>query len=94
MKKIRVGIIARPIEQRTSGSGSHLEQLVKAIAAIENHDLDITLIRYGDTPLKIPGVTHELKISRNPILASIKLMAKKFDLIHYSPLTILSPVWV
>jgi len=91
--RLRIGIIVRPIEQGTSGSGSHLEQLLNAL--IKNHDyLNIVALRYGHDPLGIEGVAEEVRISRNPITASRQIRKQALDVIHYSPLTILSPIWV
>lgn len=92
-KKPRVGIISRPIEQGTSGSGFHLSRLVWHMANL-NELFEIYLIRYGNKPLKYSNVSGEVIIPRNPLKASLKLKKYNFDLIHYNPLTIFSPIWI
>lgn len=90
MKKI--GIMAKPIEQGFSGSGSHLEQLVENLMRI-NDKFEIILLHYGDSNKEIFNKYKSIKIPTNPLLASLKLRKLNFDIIHYSPLTIKSPLY-
>jgi hypothetical protein len=91
-KQPKVGIFTKPIDQGTSGSGTYLRELVNHILKI-NKKLKIVLIHYSKNDNEIYGKTDELIISKNPILATIKLIKEKFDILHYYPLTILSPIW-
>ncbi|MFX0082915.1 MAG: glycosyltransferase family 4 protein [Candidatus Hodarchaeota archaeon] len=91
--KPKVGIFTKPIDQGTSGSGSHLRQLVNRILDI-NDRFNIILIHHSKNNKEIYKRTDELIISKNPIIASSKLRKEKFDILHFSPLTILSPVWL
>jgi glycosyltransferase involved in cell wall biosynthesis len=91
-KKIKVGIMAKPIEQGTSGSGSHLSQLVAEIS--KNDFIDLYLVKYTPTPLNISNNIREIVIHKNPIIGSWQLYKYNFDIIHYSPLTIKSPIWI
>jgi len=91
-KRPKVGIFTRPIDQGTSGSGSHLEKLVSHILEI-NNNFDIILIHYYKNNKDIYKKTEELIIPRNPVLASLKLRRERFDILHYAPLTIYSPIW-
>lgn len=90
--KPKIGIFTRPMDQKTSGSGSHLRQILEAILS-QNKEYDITLIHYEKNDIAIYNKTNELIIPRNPLLASIILRSKKFDIIQYAPLTIYSPIW-
>ncbi|MFX0043508.1 MAG: glycosyltransferase family 4 protein [Candidatus Hodarchaeota archaeon] len=92
-KKPKVGIFTRPIDQGTSGSGSHLRQLVKYILEI-NDRFNIVLIHYAKNDNEIYRKADELIISMNPIIATPKLLRENFDILHFSPLTILSPIWL
>jgi len=91
--KPKVGIFTKPIDQGTSGSGSHLRQLVNQILEI-NDKFNIVLIHHSKNNKEIYKKTNELIIPLNPVIASIKLIKENFDILHYSPLTILSPVWL
>lgn len=91
--KPKIGIFTRPIDQGTSGSGSHLRQLVSHILKL-NQKFDIVLIHYSKNDHEIYKKTREIIIPKNPILAHFKLRKENFDILHYYPLTILSPVWL
>lgn len=92
--KPKVGIFTRPIDQGTSGSGSHLEQLVKNILEY-NKDFEIVFIHYVKNRDKsIYNGINDIVIPRNPIKASKLLKKEKFDILHYSPLTIFAPIWI
>lgn len=91
--KPKVGIFTKPIDQGTSGSGSHLRQLVNHVLDI-NDRFNIILIHHSKNNKEIYKRTDELIIPKNPIIASIKLIKENFDILHFSPLTILSPVWL
>lgn len=92
MKKYKIGIMTRPIDQGTSGSGHHLFEIVSHILN-QNKDFDITLIHYLKNDKEIYKKANELIVPRNPFIASKMIKNEGFDLIHYSPLTILSPLW-
>ena len=91
--KPKVGIFTKPIDQGTSGSGSHLAQLVNHILEI-NDRFNIVLIHHTKNDNSIYKKTNELITSMNPIIATSKLIKEKFDILHFSPLTILSPIWL
>lgn len=89
MKKI--GVFTRPIEQGTSGSGSHLEKLFNQLEK-KNKNYEIVLIHHKKSNKEIYSKYREKIVSRNPLISYFQLKKEKFDLIHYSPLTILYPV--
>jgi len=91
--KPKIGIFTKPIDQGTSGSGSHLRQIVSHILK-HNQKYDIVLIHYSKNDHEIYNKTAELIIPKNPLLAHLKLRKENFDILHYYPLTILSPVWL
>lgn len=90
----KIGIFTRPIDQGTSGSGSHLEQLVTHILK-QNRDFDIEFIHYSKKRDKaIYNGVKDIVIPRNPFKASKILKKECFDLLHYSPLTAFAPIWI
>ncbi|MFX1375587.1 MAG: glycosyltransferase family 4 protein [Promethearchaeota archaeon] len=92
-KKPKVGIFTKPIDQGTSGSGSHLRQLINHLLEI-NDRFNIVLIHHAKNSNDIYSKTNELIVSMNPIIATSKLIKENFDILHFSPLTILSPIWL
>ncbi|MFX1500237.1 MAG: glycosyltransferase family 4 protein [Promethearchaeota archaeon] len=91
--KPKVGIFTKPIDQGTSGSGAHLYNLVNHILDL-NTKFDIVLIHHHKNKNKIYKRTSELIISTNLLKMTIKLIQNNFDILHFSPLTILSPIWL
>ena len=91
--KPKVGIFTKPIDQGTSGSGSHLRQLVTHILKL-NNNFNIYLIHYTKNDSEIYKKANELIIPKNPLLAHFKLKKENFDVLHYYPLTIISPIWL
>jgi glycosyltransferase involved in cell wall biosynthesis len=90
----RIGIITRPIDQKTSGSCNYQRQLLNALLD-SDHGFDITLIHYqksNDPVYTRPEITERI-IPRDPIRASIAISRMHLDLLHYAPYTILSPLW-
>ncbi len=90
--KPRLGIFTRPIDQGTSGSGAHLLEIVSAFMAI-NRDFELTLIHYERSDREIYARARELVVPRSPIGAARALARERFDVVHYSPLTIYAPLW-
>lgn len=90
----KIGIFTRPIDQGTSGSGSHLEQLVTHILK-QNKNFDIEFIHYSNKRDKdIYNGIKDIVIPRNPFKASKILKKEGFDLLHFSPLTVFAPIWI
>ncbi|MFW9881231.1 MAG: glycosyltransferase family 4 protein [Candidatus Thorarchaeota archaeon] len=92
-KRPKIGIITKPIDQGTSGSSMHLLHLVEYILKL-NEKFNIILIHYNKNANEIYKNANEIIIPKNPLLASIRLKKENFDLIHFSPLNILSPIWL
>lgn len=91
--KPKIGIFTNPIDQGTSGSGSYLRQLVNQILKL-NDKFNIVLIHYSKNDNEVYKKAKELIISKNPLFAYIKLKKENFDVLHYYPLTIFSPIWL
>jgi len=91
MKK-RIGIITKSIDQGTSGSGSHLRQLVEALIE-NNRNFDLVFLHYWDKDLEIYRTHEHHLLPKNPLKAARKIKELQLDLIHYSPLTAMAPIW-
>lgn len=92
MEKKKIGIFTRPIDQGTSGSGHYLREIVEHLLK-QNNDFDITFIHYEKNDKDIYKGQNQLIIPRNPFKASKIIKRENFDLLHYSPLTIMAPIW-
>lgn len=77
MRERKVEIFTRPIDQQTSGSGSHLRQLVDHLLQV-NDTFDIYLIHYKKGDLDTYKKTKEIIIPRDPLRVSIKLQRRNF----------------
>jgi glycosyltransferase involved in cell wall biosynthesis len=92
--KPRIGIFTRPIDQKTSGSGSHLREIVRTMVDTA-HEFELVFCHYERNEEFEPyGDAEELILPRNPIAASRRLRQAGLDLVHYNPLTIYSPMFV
>lgn len=94
--KSKIGIISRPVDQGTSGSGFSLIHTLRALSALreEWEDLfELCLVHYH------PGTHHlyqefpEVIVPRNPLRSAYRLEKAGFGLLHYNPLTVFSPVF-
>lgn len=89
----RIGIITKPIDQRTSGSCNYLRQLVDRVLDI-NTAFDIHLVHFQKNELDIYRRAPEVIVPDSPVAGSMALRKHGFALIHFSPLTFKSPIWV
>jgi len=77
----------------TSGSGHHLLEMIRHIQQI-NDSFDIKYIHYKrDRNSEIYTEDNEIIIPRNPLRAGRILKKYNFDILHFHPLTIFSPIW-
>ena len=90
----RIGIFTRPIDQKTSGSGSHLREIVQTMLELAP-SIDLVFCHYEPND-EFEGYrrAEELILPRNPLAASKKLRSAGLDIVHYNPLTIYSPLFV
>jgi len=91
--KIKIAIMSKPLDNWKSGSGHHLDELVRSIAALNDPSLEIHLVHYKKSDNPIYSQFSEILIPRNPFKASRILAKYNFDLIHYSPLSVFAPIW-
>ena len=93
---IRIGILTKPLDNWTTGSGHHLDEILRHVLDIvetEQLPLELTFIHYKKSDNPIYRRVKELLIPRNPLRASWIIKKHKFDVIHYSPVSIFAPIW-
>jgi len=88
----RLGVFTRPIDQGTSGSGHHLLEMVKHLLVL-NKRFEIFFIHYEKNDKEIYRRARQIIIPRNPFRARKALDPFDFDILHYNPLTVYSPIW-
>lgn len=88
----KVYIITRSIDRSgTSGSGHYFREIVQHLIPIAP-DLDIRLAHYSKSDDELYRLVPELILPLNPLRAAAHLNAEGADLVHFSPLTIVSPI--
>ena len=89
----RIGVFSKPLDNWTSGSGHHLNEILSSALDLNQGRFDFTFIHYRPSDNQIYARVRELIVPRNPLLAALSLRREQFDVIHYAPLTIYSPLW-
>jgi glycosyltransferase involved in cell wall biosynthesis len=56
--------------------------------------IDFTFMHYKPSENSIYRRVREVIVPRNPVRFALVLRREKFDLVHYTPLTIYSPIWL
>jgi glycosyltransferase involved in cell wall biosynthesis len=88
-----VAIFTRPIDQGVSGSGHHLAEIVSHALDANDGRFTFTLVHYQRNDLPIYRRAEELIVPRNPFAAARILRARRFDVVHYAPLSPYAPIW-
>lgn len=92
---VRIGVLTKPLDNWKSGSGHHLDELMKAVLDLNDtlgKPVDFSFIHYAVSENPIYNRVREIIIPRFPAAASAIIRREGFDLVHYSPLTIMSPI--
>ena len=96
-KPIKIGVMTKPLDNWKSGSGHHLDELMKHVLDLcestYTGQFEFTFVHYNKSDNPIYTRVKELIVPRNPFAASKILKKHNFDIIHYSPLSIFAPVW-
>lgn len=88
-----IGVFTKQLDNWTSGSGHHLNEMVKHVLEI-NTRLRFTFIHYSPSENPIyEKADAELIIPRNPLRAAALLRRHHFDVLHFTPLTFFAPIW-
>jgi len=88
-----IGVFTKQLDNWTSGSGHHLNEMMKHILAM-NTKLHFVFIHYKPSNNPIyKQIDEEIIIPRNPFKAAAVLRKYHFDVLHFTPLTIFAPIW-
>ena len=87
-----VGVFTKQLDNWTSGSGHHLNEIMKRVVAM-NDRFRFVFIHYKPSENPIYEKVEELIVPRNPLAATFALRKRRFDVLHHTPLTFFSPVW-
>ncbi len=92
-KNLTIGVFTKQLDNWTSGSGHHLNEMMKQILVM-NTRLKFVFIHYKASKNPIyQQADEELIIPRNPFKAGAVLRKHHFDVIHFTPLTFFAPIW-
>lgn len=92
----KIGIISRPVDQGTSGSGFSLIHTLRALDALRGEwqeTFDLQLVHYVKGTHELYQRFPEVVVPRNPLRTARFLHRAGFSLMHYNPLTVFSPVF-
>ena len=90
-----IGVFTKQLDNWQSGSGHHLNEIMHRILDMnEAHPrFKFVFIHYAKSDNPIYQRVEELIIPRNPLAAAWILRKRRFDILHYTPLTIFAPIW-
>ena len=90
-----IGVFTKQLDNWTSGSGHHLNEIMHRILDMnDTHPcFKFVFIHYEKSENPIYKRVEELIIPRNPLAAAWILRSRRFDILHYTPLTIFAPIW-
>ncbi len=92
-KCLRIAVMSKQLDNWTSGSGHHLNELMNHVLDFNDRSIDFTFVHYQQSDNPIYSRVKELLIPRNPIAAGRILEHENFDIIHYTPLSVYAPIW-
>jgi len=88
-----IGVFSKQLDNWTSGSGHHLNEMMQHILDM-NTKLRFVFIHYSPSENPIyRRIDEEIIIPRNPLKAATLLRQHHFDVLHFTPLTVFSPIW-
>lgn len=94
--KPRIGVFSKPLDNWTSGSGHHLDEMMRRVVSLnetEGFPFDFYFIHYKKSDNPLYAKVNELLIPRNPLAAAGVLRPYGFALLHYSPLSVYAPMF-
>jgi glycosyltransferase involved in cell wall biosynthesis len=94
----RIAVFTKQLDAWRSGSGHQLNEIMKRVLD-QNEErgrgkIDFTFLHYKPSDNDIYRRVREVIVPRNPLRFALVLRREKFDLVHYTPLTIYSPIWL
>lgn len=95
-RQYKIGVFSKPLDNWTSGSGHHLDEMMKHILDLNDSQgkpFEFTFIHYKKSENPLYKRVAELVIPRNPLRAAGVLRPYHFDILHYSPLSVYAPMF-
>ena len=92
-RRPRIGVFTKPLDNWSSGSGHHLNEILASALDLAEGRFEFSFIHYAPSANPIYARARELLVPRNPLAAAASLRREGFDVLHYSPLTVYSPIW-
>jgi glycosyltransferase involved in cell wall biosynthesis len=93
----RIAVFTKQLDNWRSGSGHQLNEIMAKVLdrneARARNKIDFTFLHYKKSENAIYQRVKEIIVPRNPLRFAAVLRREKFDLVHYTPLTIYSPIW-
>ncbi|MDR1624990.1 MAG: glycosyltransferase family 4 protein, partial [Spirochaetia bacterium] len=93
----RIAVFTKQLDNWRSGSGHQLNEIMAKVLdqneARTQNKIDFTFLHYKKSENAIYQRVKETIVPRNPLRFAAALRREKFDLVHYTPLTIYSPIW-
>ncbi|OHE62715.1 MAG: hypothetical protein A2Z99_20770 [Treponema sp. GWB1_62_6] len=91
----RICVFTKPLDNWRSGSGHHVNEILTRLLDLnaKGGGFDFTFAHYGPSPNPIYSRVKEIIVSRNPLSSATVMRSLAFDLIHFTQLTIYSPIW-
>lgn len=89
----RIAVFTKPLDNWTSGSGHHLHEILSTVLDLNGGRFDFTFVHYRKSENPIYKRVRELIVPRNPLRSGRVIKKEDFDLVHFSPLTVYSPIW-
>ncbi|MDR1931831.1 MAG: glycosyltransferase family 4 protein [Spirochaetales bacterium] len=94
----RIAVFTKQLDNWRSGSGHQLNEIMARVLD-QNQEraqgkIDFTFLHHRPSDNALYRRVRELIVPRNPLKFALLLRREKFDLVHYTPLTIYSPIWL
>jgi glycosyltransferase involved in cell wall biosynthesis len=89
----RIAVFTKQLDNWRSGSGHHLNEIMTETLRQNEGRFDFTFMHYAPSDNPLYAGVRELIVPRNPLKFAAILRRERFDLVHYTPLTIYSPIW-
>jgi glycosyltransferase involved in cell wall biosynthesis len=93
----RIAVFTKQLDNWKSGSGHQLNEIMAKVLdrndARGRNKIDFTFLHYRESENAIYQRVRHIIVPRNPLRFAAVLRRERFDLVHYTPLTIYSPIW-
>jgi hypothetical protein len=88
----KLAVLCRPLDRGVSGSGMHLERLMRAFLKV-NTKFEVFFVHHEKKHYDIYDQGNDVVASRNPFKLARILNRIGIDIVHFNPVSIFSPIW-